>query len=89
MFQPVSITAISSVSPLGSKQQEIWSNYLLPFHSFSKRKTNGSEEYVASLTDEQEEEIIELRKSDKHYKDLDKSVLMAIYTARKAIEKAD
>lgn len=89
MNQPISITAISSISPLGSNTNDIWRNYLLPNHHFIQKRFNGSNEYAGALLINEEQELCLLRKSDKHYKDLDKSVLMAILSARKAIEKAN
>lgn len=87
MNQPISITAVSSISPLGSNEIDIWNNYLNSDHFFSRQKFNGKEEFVGKLSSVDQLIIKELRSSDKHYKDLDKSVLMAIYSARKVLKK--
>ncbi|MDT0554256.1 beta-ketoacyl synthase N-terminal-like domain-containing protein [Urechidicola vernalis] len=85
MIQPISITALSSISPLGISSNNVWTNYLKENHHFSKRKFNGVNTYVADLSEEVEQQIGILKKSDKHYKDLDKSVLMAIIAARNTV----
>jgi len=86
---PISITAISSVSPLGSNSTSIWKNYLNNKHCFSIKNFNNEATFVATLSDDESKEIEKLRKSDKHYQDLDKSVLMAMYASRKAIKNAN
>lgn len=80
---------MSSISPLGRNTQDIWQNYLKTNHHFVEREFNGNQEFVAPLAVSEEQKIEELRFSDKHYKELDKSVLMAIYAARKTIEKCN
>jgi len=89
MNNPISITAISSISSLGRNEDKIWQNYLKNAHHFSTRKFNNETVFVSSLQDEDKLEIAKLRKSNKHYKDLDNSVLMAIYAARNAVKKAN
>lgn len=85
MQHPISITAIASISPLGNNPADIWENYLNSNHLFVRK--DG--EFVASLSDKNEVEIKNLRQSDTKYKNLDKTVLMGIYVARKAIKNAD
>lgn len=89
MKHPISITSIASISPLGRTKDEIWNNYLNKKHHFSVRKFNDESIFVSSLNNEDKLEIEKLRKSNKHYKDLDNSVLMAIYTARNAVREAN
>lgn len=89
MQHPISITAITSISPLGNNSKTIWENYLNNQHCFTTKEVNGTNPFVATLSKEDTKEIDTLRKSNKHYQDLDKSVLMAIYASRKAIKKAD
>ena len=89
MQYPISITAISSISPLGSNSTNIWKKYLSNKHCFSIKNFNDEATFVAGLSEDESKEIEKLRKSDKHYNDLDRSVLMAILTARKAIKLAD
>ncbi len=89
MQHPISITAITSISPLGNNPETIWENYLNNQHCFTTKDVNRANPFVATLSKGDAKEIDTLRKSNKHYQDLDKSVLMAIYTSRKAIKKAN
>ena len=89
MQDPISITSIASISPLGRNKDEIWSNYLSPKHHFSVRKFNDESVFVSPLKNEDALEIEKLKKSNKHYKNLDNSVLMAIYVAKNAIKEAN
>lgn len=82
--QPISITAISSISPLGKSPKEIWNNYLSEAHFFSKEENN----WLARIAPEAKKEIDKLRQSNSKYKTLDDSVLFAIYTSRQAIKNA-
>jgi len=88
VLQPISITAISSISALGTSPEEIWSNYKKAQHLFQQQEFNDNQEWVASLNQSTKKEIKKLRNSDSKYKRLDNSVLFAIYASRKAIEQA-
>ncbi|MGB1307296.1 MAG: beta-ketoacyl synthase N-terminal-like domain-containing protein [Oceanihabitans sp.] len=85
MKQIISITAIQSISALGNSAEEIWNNYKNEQPYFVTR----ADSLVAKLNTETEKEIENLRASNSKYKALDNSVLYAIYTSRKAIEKAN
>jgi len=85
---PISITSISSISPLGNSLDDIWNNYLNNNHCFSKTSLFNSEVLVSKLPVSAKKEIKALRVSDSKYKSLDDSVLFAIYTSRKAVEQA-
>ena len=89
MQHPISITALASISSLGSNSKSVWENYLNNQHCFSIKKINGEPTFMAKLAVEDSEEIVKLQKSSKHYQDLDRSVLIAIYTARKAVKVAN
>ena len=82
--QPISITAISSISPLGFLSEIIWKNYKSNHHFFSK--ING--DIVAQLPENAKQEIETLRHSNSKYKQLDDSVLFGIFAARYAIQQA-
>lgn len=84
MKQPISITAISSISPLGYDSNTIWNNYLSDQHFFSE--LNGN--LVAQLPEDAKKEIQLLRNSNSKYKQLDDSVLFGIYSARQAVKSA-
>lgn len=85
---PISITAISSISALGKTQSEIWENYTKENHFISDKKFDSFSALVAAISDKNRQEIQALRASNSKYKDLDDTVLYAIYVSRKAIKKA-
>jgi 3-oxoacyl-(acyl-carrier-protein) synthase len=84
----ISITAIASISGLGNDQNVIWQNYLNDNHCFVQTTVGNQNTAIAPLNSESKKKISELKKSDTKYKSLDNSVLFAIATSRKAIEKA-
>lgn len=88
MKNTISITSISSISPLGYSLDDIWNNYLNSNHCFSKTSLFDTEVLVSKLPVSAKKEIKALRASDSKYKSLDDSVLFAIYTSRKAVEQA-
>ena len=88
LFQPISITAISSISALGSNEDEIWKAYKNKQHYLSKKNFIDFTVWVAKISKKNLLEIADLKKEENKYKSLDNSVLYAILTARKAIKKA-
>lgn len=86
--QPISITALASISPLGESLEETWGRYKEDSHCFSERPVGFIEALVAELPEAVRNEIDDLRQSDLKYRSLDDSVLFAIYTGRKAMEQA-
>nr|WP_321247543.1 beta-ketoacyl synthase N-terminal-like domain-containing protein [uncultured Psychroserpens sp.] len=84
MNQPISITAISSISPLGKTPERIWNNYLTDSHFFTEK--DGV--LVASFSKELKADIEQLRQSNLKYKSLDNSVLYAIFASRQVIKNA-
>lgn len=89
MIEPISITAIHSISALGSSPEETWANYLNREHNFVKQEFNGLDEWAAPLTQSTKDKILAIRNSDSKYKKLDDTVLFAVYASRKAIQQAD
>jgi 3-oxoacyl-(acyl-carrier-protein) synthase len=89
MIQPISITAISSLSALGSDQGIIWGNYLKNTHFITEKEFENFTALVAQISEEDRLEIDVLKESDSKYKHLDNSVLYALFVARKAIKKAN
>lgn len=85
MLQPISITAISSISPLGKNTAEAWASYSNNTHCIIQKKADA---LLAPLAAQARTEIEALKASDSKYKSLDDSVLFAIYTARQAVMKA-
>ncbi|GIZ09928.1 beta-ketoacyl synthase N-terminal-like domain-containing protein [Flavobacterium sp. UMI-01] len=88
MSQKIAITALASVSPLGSEPELIWNNYLHTTACFSKQFLDHQETIVGALSAEDELLLEELRQSDLKYKSLDKSVLLAMAASREAIAQA-
>lgn len=84
MLQPISITAIASISPLGISTEQVWNNYKTNTHHISLK----NDALVSELPEEAKAEILKLKASDSKYKALDDSVLFAIYSARQAVEQA-
>jgi len=83
--QPISITAISSISPLGKTPKDIWRNYKNENHLFIKKENN----WVGKIAPEAKIEIDTLRRSNPKYKSLDDSVLFAMYASRQAVINAN
>lgn len=84
----ISITAFSSISPLGNTTDEVWKKYLDNQHCFSKQFLDQQETSVAALSDESKQIVAGIRESDPKYKFLDDSVLFALAASRKAVEQA-
>lgn len=85
MKQPISITAIASISPLGDSDQTIHNNYYCNDHFFSLKNN----QWVAKISSEAKLEIERLKLENPKYKTLDDSVLYALYTSRMAVKKAN
>ena len=88
MKTKIAITSLSSLSPLGNNPEVIWNNYLSDKTLISTQEFDGKKQFVATIPFEIRKEIDQLRKEDIKYKALDETVLLAILTSRKAIEKA-
>ena len=86
--QKISITAFSSISPLGNNTDAVWKKYLDNQHCFSKQFLDQQETSVAALDQESKQIVAEVRESDIKYKFLDDSVLFALTASRKAVEQA-
>ena len=89
MTKKISITAFSSISPLGSNPEEVWKKYLDNQHRFSKQFLDQQQTSVAALSAESKQIVAEIRESDIKYKFLDDSVLFALAASRQAVERAD
>ncbi len=88
VLQPISITAISSISALGQAGNTIWDSYLDNTHYITKQEFNSQLAFVASLGDHTKAEIRKLQQENNKYRSLDDTVLFAIYVARKAVKHA-
>lgn len=88
MNNKISITAFSSISPLGNNAEEVWANYQNNQHCFSKQFLDQQETSAAPLSNESKRIVSEIRESDSKYKFLDDSVLFALAASRKAVQQA-
>ncbi|WP_298504130.1 beta-ketoacyl synthase N-terminal-like domain-containing protein [uncultured Maribacter sp.] len=89
MIKPISITAITSISPLGDSMEKVWGNYKNPNHFFAKKVFGSNEEWVSSLSEESRARVRTLKESDNKYKNLDNTVLYALLASRDAMEMAE
>nr|WP_199002292.1 beta-ketoacyl synthase N-terminal-like domain-containing protein [Flavobacterium sp. ASV13] len=88
MNNKISITAFSSISPLGNNAEQIWNKYLDNQHCYSRQFLDQQETSVAALSAESKQIVTEIRESDSKYKFLDDSVLFALAASRKAVQQA-
>ena len=88
MKNPIYITSMASVSPLGEDHEEIWEAYKSNRHLIKKHDFKGEEAFAAFLPEKLRAEIDKLRNESAHYRKLDLSVLFAIYASRQAIKRA-
>jgi len=86
---PISITALSSISALGNTQEEIWQNYLSDKHFLCEKEVNRKSVFIGQLSQNSQDIIKELKRSDSKYRNLDDSVLLAIYVSREVVKKAN
>lgn len=81
---PIFLQSIASISSLGSSSEEIWESYLKPQACFSARSFQGKKVWVAQLSRKEEDKLKVLAKGNSFFEKLDKTVLQALYAARKA-----
>ena len=84
----ISITSISSISPLGNSTEEVWDNYLSGIHLLTERKFKNYYAFISKLSNESKAKLTKLIEADNKYKDLDPTVLFAMYASREAVKKA-
>ncbi|MDO5978635.1 beta-ketoacyl synthase N-terminal-like domain-containing protein [Flavivirga spongiicola] len=89
MQKPISITAISSISPLGNSLDDAWESYQNNQHCISEKSFDNEHTLVAEIPKDAKKHIELLRQSDSKYKSLDDTVLFAIYASRRAIRQAN
>jgi len=76
---PIYITSFASISVLGTTASQVWKSYLQ-----KETLINNNQLLSADLTSEQDVKISELFKENKRYKNLDKSVLLALIATKEA-----
>lgn len=85
--EPLSITALSTLSSLGESGDQVWRSYLGKGHFLSEIPMGEQRVWASPLFAVLKERIGELR-LDPRYRYLDDSVLFALYAGRKAIATA-
>ena len=88
MTEQISITAISSISPLGISPKEVWNAYLNDTNLLSKRNFGNENVWVGELTNEGKRKVDALKETDSKYKNLDESVLYALFASQNAMQAA-
>jgi 3-oxoacyl-(acyl-carrier-protein) synthase len=86
-MRPIFITSLASISALGTSPEEVWKSFQSG-NAFFSEKNIGNKVLVSELSPEGKTEIENLRQSNPFYKNLDESVLFAIYASRKALESS-
>ena len=86
---PITISSIHSVSALGSSPAAIWQSYIAGHALFSKIKTGNEEEiWCSRLAADLEPELNTLQQRTA-YRNLDRTVLLAILASKKAFSHRD
>lgn len=85
--EPLSITALASISSLGENREQVWNSYTGTQHCLSEIPMGDQRVWASPLPPSIKESIAALR-LEPQYRALDDSVLFAIYTARRAVAQA-
>lgn len=88
MQEKMIISGMGSLSALGSNAEEIWNRYQNGTTRITNCCFNDCDTPVGKLHPEEEALIKKLRQENPHYRRLDKTVLLSILAARKAITQA-
>jgi len=83
---PISISSIASISALGISSADIWQHYLEGKPLFSHKEVDGTAICGAFITLEVEDALKQLRLSNPSYKNLDRTVLLAILASKNAFD---
>jgi len=87
--QPIYINGFGSMSALGHDPKEVLKQYKTATSHFSKLRWNQKTVQAAQLKASSLTELDSISKENNRYRDLDKSVLMAMYASRLAIANLD
>ncbi|RXR24524.1 beta-ketoacyl synthase N-terminal-like domain-containing protein [Flavobacterium stagni] len=88
MKHRISITALATVSPLGSDVRTIREAYTSKATSIQKKRVGAQEYWVAPLMESDQARLAAIRLSEAKYKNLDPSVIMALDVSRRAVAQA-
>ena len=89
MRTQISISGITSISALGTTQDEVWQSYFSGRPLFSKKKLGAKEAWVSEIPKDAQSLILHLQRTNTIYKRLDRTVLLAILAAKKAFKSSD
>jgi len=84
---PISITAIASISALGTSEDEVWQSYYTGRPLFIRKPFKTREVWISEVSSEAQESLLNLRRSSSNYKNLDRTVLLAILASKRALTK--
>lgn len=87
MHPKIYINSFASISALGDTPSEVWNSYLNPKAYFQKIKFSQEEVWVSALQQKEKNSILQLQQDNPKYKDLDPSVLYALFVSRKLAKK--
>jgi 3-oxoacyl-(acyl-carrier-protein) synthase len=82
------ISGMGSLSAMGSNQEDIWEHYSQGSTRITNCCFNSCNTPVGKLFPKEELLLKNLRKENPHYRRLDKTVLLSILAARKAVDQA-
>lgn len=85
---PIYITALSSTSAMGSDAETIYEVYQNANHLLNHEDFGGEKTWVGALSSTDKEVVQKIRHSDTKYRNLDDTVLFAMYVSRKAMKQA-
>ncbi len=88
MKHRISITAIATVSPLGSDTNAIREAYSSKATAIQKKRFGTQEYWVAPLMEIDQTCLAAIRRSDSKYKNLDPSVIMGLDVSRRVLAQA-
>ena len=87
-MKPISINSITSISPLGKTLDEVWKSYLDEKSRISNQEFDKFSALTGEISSEDKQALEIIRNSDNKYKNLDNTVIYALYCAREAVKKA-
>lgn len=87
--QKIAITALSSVAALGHEPEQIWKRYLDDQSAITLETIGEQTVPVARIPLETRQQIEALQQSHPQYRNLDPSVLFAIFASRAAVHQAE
>ncbi len=85
MNSKIAITSFASVSPLGNDAVSVWKAYQSEESLIKPNQIGTSTVFTSTLSEENKQNVADLRLSDSKYKFLDDSVLFAILASRQAV----